>query len=136
MILTFSESEEHLIQKILKVLAVEEQEIDYIHVADGSVLVFEDIQILHDQRKVIYNEREIELTTREFDILYTLARYQDQVLTAEQIYRAVTGESAIGDYHAIENSIYSIRKKLGRDVIQTIRGSGYRFSKKKDKPEL
>lgn len=39
MIMTFSDPEEHIVEKILKVLT-DEQGIDYIHVEDGSVLVF------------------------------------------------------------------------------------------------
>ncbi len=33
----------------------------------------------------------------------------------------------MGDYHGIESSVYSIRKKLGRDVIQNVRGYGYQL---------
>lgn len=134
-IMTFSDPEEHIVTKIFKVLT-DEQGIDYIHVEDGSVLVFEDMQILPGQRKVIYNGKDVELTTREFDILYTLACYHDQVLTVEQIYKAVTGEEALGDYHSIENSVYSIRKKLKHDVIQNVRGYGYKFSQKESGPEI
>ena len=128
MILSFSESEEYMIQKILEVLG-NKQGIDCIYTTDDSILFFEDMQILHNQRKVISKGIEIELTTREFDILYTLARYHNQVLTVQQIYKAVTGEESVEDYHSIESSIYSIRKKLGHDVIETVRGYGYKFSK-------
>jgi DNA-binding response OmpR family regulator len=37
----------------------------------------------------------------------------------------------MGDYHGIESSVYSIRKKLGRDVIQNVRGYGYQLKKEK-----
>lgn len=68
---------------------------------------------------------------REFDILYYLAQYAGQVLTARQIFEVVSGESAaVCDYHSGESSIYSIRKKLGHDVILTVRGYGYRFNGK------
>lgn len=130
----FSDTEEYVVEKILRVLK-DEHELDYIHVADDSVLVFADMEILPSQRKVVYNGNEVELTTREFDILYTLACCHNQVLTVEQIYKAVTGEETIGDYHSIENSIYSIRKKLAHDVIQNIRGYGYKFSKRESRPE-
>lgn len=134
MILTFSDSEEYIVEKILGALK-DKHEIEHIYSVDGSVLVFEDMKILPDQRKVVYNGDEVELTTREFDILYTLARCHNQVLTAEQIYKAVTGEELVGDHHGIESSIYSIRKKLEYDVIQNIRGYGYRFSKRGNRPE-
>ena len=60
----------------------------------------------------------MELTPREFDVLYTLDYYHDQVLTTRQIYKAITGEDVTGDYHGIESSVYSIRKKLGRNIIR------------------
>lgn len=56
--------------------------------------------------------------------------YHNQILTVRQIYKAVTGEKSVEDYHSIESSIYSIRKRLGHDVIETFRGYGYKFSKK------
>lgn len=128
--MTFSDPEEQVVEKIKAVLA-EDHEIECISIADGKEMVFGDIEILTKQRKVFYKGKEIELTTREFDVLFTLAYYHDQVLTTRQIYKAITGEDIIGDYHGIESSIYSIRKKLGRSIIQNIRGYGYQFKKEK-----
>lgn len=107
----------------------EDQEIECISIADGKEIRFGDVEIQTKQRKVFLKGKEIELTTREFDVLYTLAYYHDQVLTTGQIYRAITGEEAVDDYHGIESSIYSIRKKLGHDIIQNIRGYGYQLKK-------
>lgn len=129
-IVTFSDPEEQVVEKIKAVLA-EDQEIESISIADGKEIRFGDVEIQTKQRKVFLKGKEIELTTREFDVLYTLAYYHDQVLTTRQIYKAITGEDVMGDYHGIESSVYSIRKKLGRNVIQNIRGYGYQFKKEK-----
>lgn len=129
-IVTFSDPEEQVVEKIKAVLA-EDQEIESISIADGKEIRFGDVEIQTKQRKVFLKGKEIELTTREFDVLYTLAYYHDQVLTTRQIYKAITGEDVMGDYHGIESSIYSIRKKLGRDVIQNVRGYGYQLKKEK-----
>lgn len=129
-IVTFSDPEEQVVEKIKAVLA-EEQEIDSISIADEKEMVFGDVEILTKQRRVFLKGKEVELTTREFDVLYTLAYYHDQVLTTGQIYKAITGEDVMGDYHGIESSVYAIRKKLGRDIIQNIRGYGYQFRKMK-----
>ena len=94
-------------------------------------MTFGDVEIRTKQRKVFFKGKEVELTPREFDVLYTLAYYHDQVLTTRQIYKAITGEDVMGDYHGNENSVYSIRKKLGRNIIQNIRGYGYQFKKEK-----
>ena len=129
-IVTFSDPEEQVVEKIKAVLA-EDQEIESISIADGKEIRFGDVEIQTKQRKVFLKGKEIELTTREFDVLYTLAYYHDQVLTTRQIYKAITGEDVMGDYHGIESSVYSIRKKLGRDVIQNVRGYGYQLKKGK-----
>ena len=128
MVLTLSDSEEHIMDKVMAVLA-EEQTIERVHIPAEPALTFSSLEILPQRRQILLRGKEIELTTREFDVLYYLARYAGQVLTARQIYEAVSGESAVGcDYHSIESSIYSIRRKLGRDVILTVRGYGYKLN--------
>ena len=129
-IVIFSDPEEQVVEKIKAVLA-EDQEIECISTADGKEMVFGDVEIRTKQRRVFLKGKEVELTTREFDVLYTLVYYHDQVLTTRQIYKAITGEDVMGDYHGIESSIYTIRKKLGRNIIQNIRGYGYQFKKEK-----
>ena len=129
-IVTFSDREEQVVEKIKAVLA-EDQEIECSSTADGKEMVFGDVEIRTKQRRVFLKGKEVELTTREFDVLYTLAYYHDQVLTTRQIYKAITGEDVMSDYHGIESSIYTIRKKLGRNIIQNIRGYGYQFKKAK-----
>ena len=127
-IVTFSGPEEQVVEKIKAVL-VEDHEIECISIVDGKKMTFGDVEIRTKQRKVFFKGKEVELTPREFDVLYTLAYYHDQVLTTRQIYKAITGEDVMGDYHGIESSVYSIRKKLGRNVIQNIRGYGYQLKK-------
>lgn len=128
MVLTLSDSEEHIMDKVMAVLA-EEQTIEHIYIPAEPALTFPSLEIYPQRRQIVLNGKEIELTTREFDVLYYLAWYAGQVLTARQIYEAVSSECAVGcDYHSIESSIYSIRRKLGRDVILTVRGYGYKFN--------
>ena len=129
-IVTFSAPEEQVVEKIKAVLA-EDHEIECISIVGGKKMTFGDVEIRTKQRKVFFKGKEVELTPREFDVLYTLAYYHNQVLTTRQIYKAITGEDVMGDYHGIESSVYSIRKKLGRNIIQNIRGYGYQFKKEK-----
>lgn len=106
----------------------EEQTIERVYIPAEPALTFSSLEIRPQRRQILLNGKEIELTTREFDVLYYLAQYAGQVLTARQIYEAVSGESAVCDYHSVESSIYLIRRKLGRDVILTVRGYGYKFN--------
>lgn len=96
-------------------------------------LAFEmDLIIDPSCRKVILKGKELDLTQREFDLLYYLACRSGQVLSREQIYNAVWRSEA--DYNvdeSVKSCIKTLRKKLMSskgDYIQNVRGVGYRFS--------
>ena len=66
-IVTFSDQEEQVVEKIKAVLA-EDQEIECIPIAEGKEMVFGDLEIRAKQRRDNLKGKEIELTTREFDV--------------------------------------------------------------------
>lgn len=68
----------------------------------------------------------VKLTPMEFDILLLLARRPGQVFTARQIYEAVAVDSFDASWTGISSMIYKLRRKLGADIIETVRGHGYR----------
>lgn len=74
----------------------------------------------------------LELTRKEFGLLYCLAKHRGQVLTKEQLYRHVWNcESDINLEATIKSHIRTLRQKLhprGKDYIESIRGVGYRFN--------
>lgn len=76
----------------------------------------------------------LELTRKEFGILYCLARHQGQVLSKEQLYMHVWNcESDINLEATIKSHIRTLRQKLyprGKDYIESVRGVGYRFNGK------
>ena len=71
----------------------------------------------------------IKLTATEFKILYQLASQPGRAFTREQLLNRVLGEGVVVVDRNIDVHIRSVRKKLGScsDMIQTIRGVGYRF---------
>ena len=94
---------------------------------------FKDLEINLDKRKVLKGNKEIDLTQKEFDMLYLLARNPDRVFTREQIFRQVWGEEAF-DVRNIDVHIKNIREKIEDDAkkpkyIITKWGVGYYFSK-------
>ncbi len=94
---------------------------------------FKDLEINLDKRKVLKGNKEIDLTQKEFDMLYLLARNPDRVFTREQIFRQVWGEEAV-DVRNIDVHIKNIREKIEDDAkkpkyIITKWGVGYYFSK-------
>lgn len=78
----------------------------------------------------------LDLTRKEFDLLYCLARHEGQVLSREQLYSLVwNDESPINVEATVKSHLSAIRKKLdagGREYIRTVWGVGYRFDSGKD----
>jgi two-component system copper resistance phosphate regulon response regulator CusR len=69
----------------------------------------------------------VELTAREFALLELLMTHPDQVLSRPQILSHVWGYTADPDTNVINVYIAALRKKLGAEVIESVRGAGYRF---------
>jgi len=83
-----------------------------------------------DQRTVSLYGQDIELTPKEFDILYLLARYPKKVFSTENIFQQVWGEAYFERGNTVMVHIRTLRKKLGEDVnktklIKTVWGVGY-----------
>ena len=76
---------------------------------------------------------QVELTTREFDLLCALATYPGHVLTREQLIARVWGADYFGDDRVVDAHVKDLRRKLGDDpgrprLIETVRGIGYKFA--------
>ncbi len=94
----------------------------------GNVLAFRHVRIDADGRRVWVDDRPIELTAVEFDLLSTLAENAGRVLSREQLLENVWGQNYFGEIRVVDVHIGHIREKLGIDsVIETVRGVGYRF---------
>jgi DNA-binding response OmpR family regulator len=66
-----------------------------------------------------------ELTTREFVMLETFLRHPGQVLTREQLLSHVWGYDYDPGSNVVDVYIGYLRRKLGNDVLRTVRGAGY-----------
>ena len=89
-------------------------------------------------RRVMVDNSEVELTGKEFDMLYFLASNAGHIYTKKQIYRQVWGEDYAYDDSNIMSFISKLRRKIETDAanpryIRTIRGVGYRFEKGEEK---
>lgn len=85
-----------------------------------------------EKHRVSIGKEEISLSSKEFDVLYLLYSNPDVTFSKEQMYEDVWHELPNGCFHAVENTIFQIRKKLrphlgGTNCIKTIVGYGYRF---------
>jgi DNA-binding response OmpR family regulator len=69
----------------------------------------------------------VDLTAREFLLAEVFCRHPDQVLSREQLLSQVWGFDFDPGSNVVDVYIRYLRKKLGPDRIQTIRGMGYRL---------
>ena len=78
-------------------------------------------------RRATVGDRAVELTAREFALLETLMRHADQVLSRAQLLSSVWGYFHDPTTNLVNVYVGSLRRKLGPDVIETVRGFGYRI---------
>jgi DNA-binding response OmpR family regulator len=78
-------------------------------------------------RHVRIEGRTVELTSREFALLETLMRHPGQVLSQPQLLDQVWGYDHEPGSNVVEVYVGYLRKKLRPDVVETVRGAGYRF---------
>lgn len=104
-----------LLIRVAKLLGVIQQNI-------RQPLVF-----LPNEKRVLLNDKELNLTKREYDMLQYLYQNQGIALTREQILLSVWGLDHENDERTIDSFIRILRDKLGKGFIQTVYGIGYRF---------
>ncbi len=95
-----------------------------ISIAGGSLVIDED------RHTVLVQNRPIDLTLTEFNILQFLAAKQGFVRTRDQIIRHVHGEDRVLSSRTIDVHVTALRRKLGSlgAAIETVRGVGYRLT--------
>jgi len=91
-----------------------------------------ELSIDFDKRQVTVNGEPVRLTYVEFEILAALARHPGRVYSRATLLERVWGDSAYRDPRTVDVHIRHLREKLERDpkspeLVQTMRGVGYRF---------
>jgi DNA-binding response OmpR family regulator len=92
-----------------------------------------DVEIDMDSRKARAQGRELELTSREFDLLAWFVNHPDRVFSREQLMEAVWGSRYFGTARTVDNFVARLRAHIGDDAeqprhLETVRGFGYRFN--------
>jgi DNA-binding response OmpR family regulator len=100
--------------------------------ATGAPLRFGELEIDAGGRRVVADEREVQLTQREFDLLHFLARHPGQVFTRDQLMDRVWEFTFYTDTSTVTVHIRRLRAKIEPDperprFIETVWGVGYRF---------
>jgi two-component system alkaline phosphatase synthesis response regulator PhoP len=93
-----------------------------------DMLAFKLVRIDGGSRQVWVGDREIELTTTEFDLLKALAEQPGMVFSRERLLEKVWGHDYFGEIRVVDVHIGHVRQKIGEQFIATVRGIGYRFT--------
>ena len=96
---------------------------------ESNVIHYKNIAVNTDSLTVRVDGEAVPLTTREFEILKFLLENQDKVITRENLIDNIWGYEHLGDEKIVNTHIKNIRRKLGVDYIETIRGAGYKIEK-------
>ena len=78
-------------------------------------------------RQVWLGETEIEMSAREFTLTEILARHPMQVMSREQLLNRIWGYDYDPGSNVVDVYIGHLRRKLGNNLIETVRGVGYRL---------
>ncbi|HEY1844087.1 MAG TPA: response regulator transcription factor [Buttiauxella sp.] len=100
---------------------------------DAGVLTFDSLSIDPLARDVQLNHQPVELTPREFDLLYFFARHPDKVFSRLSLLNQVWGYEHEGYEHTVNTHINRLRIKIEDNpaepnFIRTVWGKGYKFT--------
>jgi len=90
------------------------------------VLTAGDVVLDPAAREVRIGDEPVALTPREFALAEYLMRHPDRVITKSELIDHVWETPDAVDANAVEVYVGYLRRKLGRDLIRTVRGAGYR----------
>lgn len=104
--------------------------------APSTAITFGSIQVNPSSMEVRVNDVLLDLTATEFTLLQEFARHAGRVLTRDQIIDLVWGNDFFGTDRIVDVYVGQVRRKLEQagapDVIQTVRGVGYKFVAKRE----
>ena len=95
---------------------------------DEDVIVCGNVSVAPSRHRVTVDGNPVELTLKEYNLLYLMVANRDQVFTRKELMDKVWGDSYVGESRTIDMHIKTLRQKLenGGDIIKTVRGVGYK----------
>ncbi len=104
------------------------------HVSESKVNVYHNgsLKIDFDAREAFINDKKIDLTPKEYELLAYLAQNEGIALSRDTILENVWGYDFFGDNRTVDTHIKMLRNSLSseKEIISTVRGYGYKLEKK------
>lgn len=95
---------------------------------NNNILTYDTYTIYLTRRIVLQNDKEIKLTTLEFDLLVLFIKNKEKCFTREEILDEVWGKDYFGSDRVVDDLVRRVRKKLPKLNVNSIYGYGYRLS--------
>ncbi len=96
---------------------------------EHKTITYQNLLLDFDNHTATVDGTAHELTQREFEVLKELLTQQGRILTRQNLLDKLWRYDFYGDERVVDTHIKNLRKKLGIDFIQTIRGVGYKIDK-------
>ncbi len=97
-----------------------------------NIIEIRGLRIDEDSRIVSVNGEDVQLSSKEFELLLFLVQNPNRVISKEELFQAIWGQDSFGDAKTVTVHIKKVREKIELDsskpqYIETIWGIGYRF---------
>ena len=99
----------------------------------SNILKYKNLMLNTENYEVYVDNQKVSLTYREFEILKIFLENQGKVFSRDNILNSIWNYDYFGDDKIVNTHIKNIRKKLGYDYIETVRGVGYKIDKEDKK---
>ena len=99
---------------------------------EKNIILFDKIKIDNLCKKVFIEDKYMQFTKKEFEIIYTLASNINKIFTLEELYERLYPLSSETQFRSVSEYIYQIRTKFKEyeiNPIETVWGGGYRWKK-------
>jgi len=122
-----------LLARIKAVLRRSESSFDIEETEKEEKIVIDYLEINRARRTVLVKGAPVELSYKEFELLYLLAKNRGIVFTRDNLLEKVWGYDYIGETRTVDVHVSNLRKKIEQDeshplYIKTVRGMGYKFA--------
>lgn len=103
---------------------------------ERQIIICRDLIINVNERSIKINGEELDISNKEYELLYLLCLNKNQAFSREQIIEKIWGYDYVGDARPVDDLIKRLRKKLKREKgnfeIKTIWGYGYKVEEWKN----
>ncbi|OOM80378.1 response regulator transcription factor [Clostridium sp. BL-8] len=118
---------------LARVKAVLRRTNTFNEIEESDVYDSQNLRVDFERHEVYVNEKKVDLTLKEFELLQILIKNRGKILKRETLLDKIWGYEYIGETRTVDVHIRYLRKKIEEDdknprFIETIRGVGYRFN--------